>query len=194
MKREPLSFETQEMRDLAEVIRGRRTINMFLQTPIPDELVREALDLCVWAPNHHVTEPWHFYLPGKQTIAEILDLVRDFVGARKGPEAGAFKAKNWGEKPGWLVVTCRKSDDPIRQQEDYAACAAAIQNFALYLWEAGVGTKWASGAITREPRFYDIIGADPEQEFVVGLIWFGYPKITPTQSRRGLDEKMSKLP
>jgi nitroreductase len=194
MKREPLSFETQEMRDLAEVIRGRRTINMFLQTPIPEELILEALDLSVWAPNHHVTEPWHFYLPGKETVGKILDLVREFVGERKGPEAGAFKAKNWSEKPGWLIVTCQKSDDPIRQQEDYASCAAAIQNLALYLWEAGVGTKWASGPVTREPNFYEIIGADPDKEFVVGLIWYGYPKITPAQNRSGLDEKLSRLP
>ena len=42
-KRAPPSDETQSLRDFAEVVRGRRTINLFLQTPVPGELVREAI-------------------------------------------------------------------------------------------------------------------------------------------------------
>ena len=30
-----------------------------------------------------------------------------------------------------------------------AACAAAVQNLMLYLWKAGVGSKWTTGDITR---------------------------------------------
>ena len=67
-KRAP-SFETQEMRELAEVIRGRRTINLYLQTPVPEELVRDAIEAATWAPNHHVTEPWHFYRLGEATVS-----------------------------------------------------------------------------------------------------------------------------
>ena len=40
----PPSYETQSLRDFAEVIRGRRTINLYLQTPIPAKLVREAIE------------------------------------------------------------------------------------------------------------------------------------------------------
>ncbi len=194
MKRKPRSFETQEMRDLAEVIRNRRTVDLYLHTEVPDELIEEALELAVWAPNHHVTEPWHFYLLGDETIEGCLDLVRDIVTENKGAEKGEFKRKKWSEKPGWLVVTCKRSDDPIREQEDYGACAAAIQNFSLYLWEAGVGTKWTSGAITRDQRFYDLLGIDSREEFVVGMLWYGYPKITPTQSRAPLADKTTRLP
>ena len=67
-RKEPPSFETQAMRDVAELIRGRRTINLYLQTAIPGELVREAVEAATWAPNHHVTEPWHFYLLGDDAI------------------------------------------------------------------------------------------------------------------------------
>ena len=34
----------------------------------------------------------------------------------------------------------------------------------------------------------------PEEETVVGLLWFGYPKMTPTQSRKPVDEVMERLP
>lgn len=64
----------------------------------------------------------------------------------------------------------------------------------LYLWKAGVGSKWSSGDITRDSRFLEIAGIDESQAFVVGLIWYGYPKITPAQSRKGVDSVLVKRP
>ena len=190
----PPSYETQSLRDFAEVIRGRRTINLYLQTPVPGDLVHEAIEAATWAPNHHVTEPWHFYLLGPATIEQCLDLCCEIVTAKKGPDAGTFKREQWSEKPGWLVVTCRRSDDELLQKEDYAACSAAIQNLMLYLWKAGIGSKWTTGDITRDERFLDIIGVDASAELVVGLIWYGYPKITPEQKRKSLEDVVSALP
>jgi len=194
VKKATPSYETQELREFGEVLRGRRTIELFLQTPLPDALIREAIEAATWAPNHHVTEPWRFYLLGQETIDQCLNLCRDIVTAKKDAKAGEFKAKSWSEKPGWLVVSCLKSEDELRQQEDYAACCTATQNLLLYLWKAGVGSKWMTGDITCDARFFDIIGANIDDEFVVGLIWLGYPKLTPTQSRKGLDEVLSELP
>jgi nitroreductase len=194
MKEPAPSYETQELREFGEVLRGRRTINLYLQTPIPDSLVRDAIEAATWAPNHHVTEPWHFYLLGKKSIADCVELVREISTAKKGTKAGDFKAKSWAEKPGWLVVTCRKSEDALLQREDLAACAAAIQNFMLYLWQAGVGSKWTTGAITRDARFREIVGIDAETESVVGLIWYGYPKLTPSQQRAAVDVVLTELP
>ena len=187
MKQAP-SYETQALREFAEVLRGRRTIELFLQTPVPDALVREAVEAATWAPNHRLTEPWRFHLLGDETKERCLDLCRDNATAKKGEKAGEFKRESWSQKPGWLVVTCKKSDDALLQQEDYGACCSAVQNFMLYLWKAGVGCKWTSGDITRDNRFFEIVGIDADDVFVVGLIWFGYPKVTPSQSRRSLNE------
>lgn len=194
MKKTAPSFETPDMRELEEVIRGRRTINQYLQTKVPEALITEALDIASWAPNHHVTEPWRFYLLGPETVAQTIELTRKIVKKKKGAKAADFKAKAWSEKPGWLVVTCRRSDDELLEREDYAACCAALQNFALYLWRAGVGTKWTTGPITRDKRFFDILGIDRDEEFVVGLVWYGYPKLTPAQKRKDIAEVMKKLP
>jgi nitroreductase len=194
MKKRPPSYETQELREFAEILQGRRTISLFLQTPVPDELVRDALEAATWAPNHHVTEPWHFILPGEHTVQKILDLCRLMTAGKKGDELALHKRESWAEKPGWLIVTCERSEHELRQQEDYAACCAAVQNFMLYLWKAGVGSKWTTGDITRDPRFFDIIDVDESQAFVVGLIWFGYPKLTPGQSRKELSKVLRRLP
>ena len=193
MKKAP-SYETQELREFARVLRGRRTIDQYIQTPVPEEFVLEAIEVATWAPNHFVTEPWRFILPGKETIGRIVDLCAETVAAKKGPELGKHKRKIWSQKPGWLVVTCRYDDDKLREREDYAACCAAVQNFMLYLWKAGIGSKWTSGDITRDERLFEIIGADLAAEFVVGMIWFGYPKITPSQVRNSVDEVLTKLP
>ena len=194
MKDPAPSFESQQLREFGEVLRGRRTINLYLQTSVPDKLVRDAIEAATWAPNHHVTEPWRFYLLGDKSIAACVDLVREICTAKKGAKAGEFKAKSWSEKPGWLLVTCRRSNDEIMQREDFAACAAAVQTFMLYLWKAGVGSKWTTGDITRDPRFFDIVGVDPQAENVVGLIWYGYPKLTPDQRRSNLDDVLTELP
>jgi nitroreductase len=114
MKKHSPSYETQELREFAEVLRGRRTIELFLQTPVPDELVREAITAATWAPNHHVTEPWRFILPGEQTVQKILDLCQRIVTDEKGAELALHKRESWGEKPGWLMVTCERSDDELR--------------------------------------------------------------------------------
>jgi nitroreductase len=194
MKKEAPSYETQELRAFAEVLRGRRTIELFLQTDVPRSLVNEAIEVATWAPNHHLTEPWHFYVLGDETIGRCLDLCRDIVTTKSGEKAGDFKRQSWSEKPGWLVVTCQRSDDELLQKENYAACCAAIQNLCLYLWKAGVGSKWTTGDITRDSRFIDIVGFDEAQAFVVGLIWYGYPKMTPTQSRKDLSESLTEKP
>jgi nitroreductase len=194
MKKKAPSFETQELREFGEVLRGRRTVNLYLNTAVPDELVRDALEVATWAPNHHVTEPWRFILPGQEAVQKILALCERLVTRKKGAQLALHKRESWSEKPGWMIVTCQRSDDELRQKEDYAACCAAIQNFMLYLWKAGVGSKWTTGDITRDARFFDIIGVEESDAFVVGLIWFGYPKLTPAQSRKALSEVLVELP
>ncbi len=192
--KKPPSYETQDLREFAEVLRGRRTINLYLTLPVPADLVDEAIEVATWAPNHHVTEPWRFYLLGPETVERCVERCREMTAAKKGEKAADFKAASWAEKPGWLVVTCKRSSDALLQGEDYAACCAATQNLLLYLWKAGVGSKWTSGDITRDERFFDIVGIDADEEFVVGLIWYGYAKVTPEQRRRPLDEVLKKLP
>jgi len=189
-----LSYEAAELREFAETLRGRRTIELFLQKKVPEELVNEAIEVAIWAPNHHVTEPWHFYRLGEETKQQCLDLCSDIVTAKKGDKAAEFKRRSWSEKPNWMVVTCKRSSNESSQLEDYAACCAAVQNLTLYLWKAGIGSKWASGDIIRDPRFFEIVGINTDEEFVVGLIWYGYPKMTPMQSRKNREDVSTDCP
>ena len=182
------------LRLLAERMRARRTVKLFLKQPVARKLVLDAIEVARWAPNHHVTEPWHFYLLGDESIARCVELTRLIVTEQKGEKKGDFKAEAAAERPGWLVVTCKKSADELTQQEDYASCCCAIQNLMLYFSEAGVASKWSTGAITRDHRFYKLLGIDENSEFIVGLIFYGYPKITPEQKRQDVTSITTELP
>ena len=179
---------------VADLIRSRRTIHDFLEEPAPPALVRKAIGLARWAPNHHLTEPWHFYLLGSETATAIARLNSELVTAKNGPEAGAAKLDRWSRIPGWILVTCDRSDDPLRSREDYAACCCAIHNLSLFLWSEGIGVKWTTGAVTRDPRFYDLVWVDPAAETVVGLVWYGYPAEIPNPARRPVEEVLVTLP
>ena len=180
--------ESRNLRILAERIRSRRTTNLFLEQKVSKQLVLDAIELARWAPNHHLTEPWHFYLLGDAMKAASVELTRTIVTERKNAKIGEHKAKTAAAVPGWLLVTCKKTDDELTQREDYASCCCAVQNLLLYLSEAGVASKWSTGPITRDQRFFDLLGIDSAKEFVVSMIWYGYPKILPTQSRKDVGE------
>jgi nitroreductase len=178
----------------AAALRNRRTTNFFELTEPPIEQLRAAIDIARWAPNHKLTEPWHFYLLGAETIAALRSLVVETKVAAKGESVRGKALQRVEAVPGWFVLTCKTSDDALRQREDYASCCCAIQNLSLYLWQVGVGVKWTTGAVTRDPRFYQLVGIDADKEFVVGLFWYGYPKAVPDQERLPLTEICTEVP
>ncbi|MBO9470519.1 nitroreductase [Endozoicomonas sp. G2_2] len=178
----------------AEFIRGRRTVDQFT-AEVPDEaIIRDAIEVARWAPNHHLTQPWRFYLIGPESRAAIVDLNTRLVAARKGDEVAAAKRERWQQMPGWLAVTCEHNDDPVVAREDYAACACALQNLALYLHSAGLGSKWISGEVTRSPDLLPMLGIDAAREYCVGLLWYGYPRRRPRSQRSDLDSIVSRCP
>jgi nitroreductase len=180
--------------DAAGLIAGRRTVNRFRGECPSRAVLWEALELARWAPNHHLTEPWRFYIIGERTKAAIVSLNHELVAARRGAEAARAKAESWDAIPGWLVVTRVHAASDLQAWEDYAACACAIHNMALYLWSRGVGMKWTTGAVTREARFYEALGIDAASETVVGLIWYGYPDEDPRTRRHPIAERVVECP
>jgi len=181
-------------RTVAEVIRSRRTIHLFQPEIPPKALLLRAIDLACRAPNHKLTEPWRFTLLGRDTAEAVAHLNARIVAEARGERAGQAKLERWLAVPGWLVVTCVRSGNPIREREDYAATCCAVQNLQLYLWSEGVGVKWTTGDVTRHPEFFELLGIDPEQEQLVGMLWYGYPAEVPETQRRPVEDVVRELP
>jgi nitroreductase len=187
---EPRSAQAEEF---ASVLRGRRSIDLFTADPVRVDTLLAAIEVARWAPNHRLTEPWRFYVMGDATKRALIDFAVELEVAAKGERAGPVRRARLEGVPGMFVLTSLRSDDSLVERENYAACCCAAQNLMLYLWRQGIGAKWTTGGITRQQRFYDLLGIDAVRESVVGFFWYGAPKVVPSQKRRPVEEIVTKL-
>lgn len=186
---------SQPMQSLADIISQRRTIHEFKAEPVPPrQEIIDAIQTARWAPNHHLTEPWHFYLLGEESKNAIINLNTEMLRETKGEQAAARKKLRWQAIPGWLVVTCDRSEDATRGREDYAACCCLVQNLMLLLWEKKIGMKWSTGPVIHDERFYDLLWIDDSAEKVVGMFWYGYAETIPVTARKPVAQLLIELP
>ena len=179
--------------DFASVLRGRRSIDLFTPDAVAVDRLLAAIEVARWAPNHRLTEPWRFYLLGSETKRAVVDLAVELEVAKKGERAGPVRRARLEAVPGMFALASARSDDALVDREDYAACCCAAQNLMLYLWRQGIGVKWTTGGITRQQRFYELLRMDPIKESIVGLFWYGVPKVVPVQKRRPVEEIVTHL-
>jgi nitroreductase len=76
--------------DLAQLIKSRRSIRKWLEKPVPEDILLQAVELATWAPNGGNQQNWFFYvILDKNIIDSIADAVRasaDYIASL--PEAG----------------------------------------------------------------------------------------------------------
>jgi nitroreductase len=185
-----------------EAIRTRRTIFKFKPDPVPVERVEAILAYGIWAPNHHLTEPWRFTLLGEET-RQILARRYGEIQVAKAPadadeglreklrEAGVAKFLS---KPTIVAVSCLQEGDEQARREDYAATCCAMQNVQLAAWADGIGMQWTTGPITRERETYRLLGIDGEQEYILGFLYVGFPDESPSRERKLLSDVLRRTP
>ncbi|MFZ9886942.1 MAG: nitroreductase family protein [Myxococcota bacterium] len=188
--------------DLFEAIRSRRTIYKFEDRAVPDDALSRALEAACWAPNHKRTEPWRFVVVGPETRARLGAVAARLAVAKAGDVPDDERARQvqratakLTDLPCLVVMTTVKNPgDPLREKEDYAACACAAQNLQLSLWAEGIGCQWGTGGPTRDDESYDILGIDRSTEEIIGFFKVGYPKDVPSIDRRPHSEVTKHLP
>jgi nitroreductase len=180
--------------NVEEAIRSRRSIFHFRAEPVPAETLDRLLEFGIWAPNHHLTEPWRFTVLGesvRQTLAErygdlqVKKAPADIASEIRERLCAAGVAK-FLSKPSIVVVSCLQQGDEQRRREDYAAAYCAVQNVQLAAWAEGVGMQISTNALIHDPETYTLLGIDPEQEQILSFLYAGYPAEIPTQHRRPL--------
>ncbi len=99
--------------ELEDAIRTRRTHKAYGAEPVPRETLEELFELARWAPNHNLTNPWRFRVVGPEALARLKEAA--------GPEAAA----KLDRAPTLVVASQVRSDDPVQDEEDLCAVAAA---------------------------------------------------------------------
>src|SRR5215207_4033460 len=146
--------------DLAELIRSRRTHKAYAPAPVDRGTLEELLELARWAPNHNLTNPWRFRVLGPRALAALK--------AAAGPEAAA----KLDRAPTLVAASVVRSDDPVTDEEDFAAGAAATFILLLGAHARGLGGYWRTPGVLRTPEGRAACGI-PDAERVLGLVHLG---------------------
>jgi len=178
--------------DLAERIRTRRCALVYEDRPVQSDLVQELLETAVWAPNHHLTQPWRFILvqgEGRRRIALARRLFAEAEAAGAGVEPEKRRQK--GEAayavtmavPAILVLVMAEDPRPMVRDEDLVATACVLQNFLLLADDRGLGVAVKTYAAGYTASFRQALGIGPGERVVADL-QLGYPARVPQPQPR----------
>jgi nitroreductase len=188
--------------DVNQAIRTRRTIAKFRDEPVPGLILEAILSAGIWAPNHHLTEPWRFIILGPETQGQLAGRFAELKASKVPAEDVARRERILVEHerkfvsiPTIVAVAASCEGDEERRREDYAATACAIQNIQLAAWAEGIGVKWSTAGLIHDPLAYRLLGVDPTQFEIIGLLFIGFPAEIPERGRkRPLEEVIRRVP
>ena len=176
--------------NVSDAIAQRRSIKKFQDRPVSREEIEALLEAAVLAPNHHLTQPWRFYVLGPESRRKY-GLALGDRKARKLPDADAANAvrektaAEYQAFPALIAVGMVLSESPETREEDYAAVMQALGNITLMALERGLGTHIRTGAVLEDPAARAAIGAR-EGERIVALVSVGVPaEVPPPKARQG---------
>jgi len=188
--------------EVLEAIRSRRTIFRFQSKLVSREVLDRIFGYGIWAPNHHLTEPWRFTVIGEKTkliLAERYGEIQMAKAPDHVDDENREKLRKLGyqkliSKPIIVAISCLQEGDTQQNREDYAATCCAMQNVQLAAWNEGVGMQWSTGPITMEKQTYDLLGIDSTQEYIIGFFYTGYPDEVGTSKRNPLPNVLRWTP
>lgn len=174
--------------DLSDAIHQRRSIRRFTARPVAREEVERLIDAATCAPNHHLTQPWRFYVLGP-LARQAYGLALGARKARKlddGEKAAHVRETVAAEHlalPCMIAVAVVASDNAETAEENYAAAMMAIENLALAAVDMGLGTHLKTGAVMADPSARAAVGL-PESERIVAIVNVGEPAELPAPKPR----------
>ena len=149
--------------DVEEAIRTRRTHKVYGPDPVDRRTLEELLELARWAPNHHLTNPWRFYVVGADTLVRLKEVA--------GPESAA----KLDRAPTLVIVTTTRMGDPIQDEEDLLATGVAAYIVLLAAHARGLVGYWRTPGFLRTADGRAAAGI-PDDERFVALLHLGYAR------------------
>jgi nitroreductase len=178
--------------EVNQAIETRRSVGQVKQDPVPREIVEKILESAVHAPNHRLTEPWRFHVfTGKgrgelaRARAEVARIQAEAEGEEEEFAAGRIsrERKKAFRAPVVIVVISKGGRDEVETLENYAACAAAVQNMQLTAHSLSLATIWRTGPVAYHPYMREFFGLENGDKIVAHL-YLGYPDVTERSRRR----------
>ncbi|MCH1627487.1 nitroreductase family protein [Ferdinandcohnia quinoae] len=180
--------------DVIEAIRTRRSSGLVLDKEVEEHVIEQILEAGTWAPSHHQTEPWRFFVlqgEGRKGLGNVLQNI-----AKKNGETDEAKLEKVLAKPlrapVIIAVAVEPSDNPKAVNiEEYGAVFSCIQNMLLAAHSLGLAGIWRTGKPTYDPMMREFFGLSEKGE-VLGFLYFGYPSRSVPDGKRKPFEEVTK--
>ena len=178
--------------EITQAIATRRSVGRVKQDPVPREIVEQVLESAIHAPNHKITEPWRFHVfanKGRGELAraraELAKIQAEAEGEEEDLAAGRIsrERKKAFRAPVIIVVISSGGRDEVETLENYAACAAAVQNMQLTAHSLGLATIWRTGPVAYHPYMRGFFGLE-DGDRIVAYLYLGYPDMSERPRRR----------
>jgi len=180
-------FSDEEKRGVYRAIRERRDIRaQFINTPVPDQVLRRLLEAAHHAPSVGFMQPWNFLVVKDPVIKQKVHGAFEQAHARsaamfspeKREQYKKFKLEGILEAPVNLLITCdRTRTGPVvigrtvQPEMDLYSTVCAVQNLWLAARAEGLGVGWVS--IVEEQDLQKIFSL-PKQVRVIAYLCVGY--------------------
>ncbi len=155
---------------LSELMKGCRTYRRFLQEPVDEAVIREALDNARIGSSGANLQPLYYYAVTSEEKVKKMQPLLKWAKALP-PELGTPKE---GEQPVAFIVIVKKANAISFADVDVGI---AVNTITLSAWEHGVGSC-IMGAINI-PQIRDLLDI-PEEDQIRLVIALGKPAHTST--------------
>lgn len=183
------------MDNLLDLIKTRRTIGKVTDESVPREHIIQILEAGHWAPSHHNTQPWKFFVmtgEGRNRLGEAYARISIEDNGAEGEEAVKLREKGIQKAhraPLVIAVACVPTEgERVMIREEVAATSACVQNMLLAAYALGYGAIWRTGAPCYDVRMKEAFGLGTRDE-MVALLYIGRPQIERTGIRMNLETK-----
>jgi nitroreductase len=189
----PIRRTLEGIMELADAIRGRRSVRRFKPDPIFKDLLERILELAQWAPSGMNRQDYFFVVVRGERREELQrifasafdefrpNLERIFAEKPKIIEGMKVFFETYGGAPVLILAYAGKSPSG---HWDTHSTAVAVQNLLLAAHEAGLGAVWTDAVLVREAQINALLGI--EEKKLVCVVPVGYPDEIPrVPPRRG---------
>ena len=165
--------------DVYTAIRTRRDTETFGEKRPPREVIERVIEAAVWAPNHKRTEPWCFHVLAGDSRAAMGEAVAAWLVQSGAGGDGPQQAARMRLLRAPVIVVLSQigsPDDAVRELEDYAACACALQNLLLAAQAEGLAAHTSTGVMVEYAGAKQYLGLAPHDR-IVAYVYLGFPPV-----------------
>ncbi len=182
-------------------IKQRRSVGQLTEQEPSRAQIERMLEAATYAPSHHVTEPWHFFVItgaareelGALMAASLRPTLKDCTPEKL--QLRLWKERNKPLRAPIIITVAIKGIQDIAGMlvENIEAAAAATQNMLIAAEEMGLATLWRTGESAYDPLVKRWFGLEAD-DHIVGFIYVGYPKVMrPMRTPTHFSEKTTWL-